>query len=306
MIENTRSLDRTATLILLLGMLFILLPLYLAVVTASQSYQQVLQHGLTWYPGDRLWFNLQRVWHDTPLPGQLANSMVVALMVAAGKCLLSFMAAYALVYFRLRYASLLFALILATVMLPIDIRVITTYQVASNVLSPINSLLDISGLNTLITQWVGSPVHLELNVLNTHFGLAAPLIAHGTGTFLFRQFFRTLPQDLVKAAKMDGAGPWHFMIDILLPLSRTPFIALFILMFLGGWTQYLWPLVASSTPDMQTAVIGLARLAPDSTEELMPDFPLIMAGVVMVSLIPLLLIAALQGFVVRGLVLTEK
>jgi sn-glycerol 3-phosphate transport system permease protein len=196
-------------------------------------------------------------------------------------------------------------MILATIMLPIDIRVITTYQVASNVLSPVNAILDFTGLNGLIEQAFGAPVALEWNVLDTHFGLVAPLVAHGTGTFLFRQFFRTLPTDLFKAARMDGAGPIRFMIDILLPLSRSSFAALLVLTFLSGWTQYLWPLVAASKPDMQTAVVGLARLVPDMEGEV-PDFPMIMAGVVIVSIIPLAMIAFLQRYLVRGLVLSEK
>lgn len=305
MVENTRTIDMSATVILIIGMLFILGPLYLMLVTASQSYQQVAQNGMSWYPGTALWHNLQRVFEETALKTQLFNSVVVSLIVAAGKCALSFMAAFALVYFNVRYAALIFALILITIMLPIDIRIVTTYQMASNVLSPVNSLLDISGLNTVIAGIWGKPLYLELSVLNTYIGLAAPLVAHGTGTFLFRQFFRTLPTDLVKAARMDGAGPLRFMIDILLPLSRPNFAALFILMFLGGWTQYLWPLVSSSTPDMQTAVIGLARLAPGNKEQL-PDFPLIMAAALLVCLVPLILIAVLQRYMARGLVLTEK
>ncbi|PDV90386.1 glycerol-3-phosphate ABC transporter permease [Rhizobium sp. H4] len=305
MIENARSLNIVASLILIAGILYILGPLYLTLSTASQSYEFMLRNGLAWYPGGRLFSNMALVFAETHIPVQMVNSMVTAFSIAVFTCILSFLSAYAIVYFRIRWAGAAFALILATIMLPLDIRVITTYQVAANVFSPVNALLDVTGLNGLIADYFGAPVKLEWSVLNTHLGLVAPLVAHGTGTFLFRQFFLTLPKDLFKAARMDGAGPIRFLFDILLPLSRTSFAALFVLTFLSGWTQYLWPLVAASTPDMQTAVVGLARLVPDADGE-MPDFPMIMAGAIIVSIIPLAMIALLQRFLVQRLALTEK
>ncbi|KKB12248.1 glycerol-3-phosphate ABC transporter permease [Devosia geojensis] len=305
MVENAHSLNIAASLVLLLGITYILGPLYLTFATASQSYEYLLRSGLAWIPGDQLFNNIARIFTETRIPLQMLNSLLVALSQAVATCALSFLAAYAIVGFRARWAGVVFALILATIMLPLDIRVITTYQVASNVLAPVNWLLDATGLNGVIGEVFGAPLHLEWSVLNTHFGFIAPLVAHGTGTFLFCQFFRTLPADLFKAARMDGAGPVRFMFDILLPLARTPFAALFVLTFLSGWTQYLWPLVASSTPDMQTAVVGLARLSPD-TDGAVPDFPLIMAGALIVSIIPLAMIALLQRYLVRGLVLSEK
>jgi len=305
MVENARSLNIVAGLILIVGMVYILGPLYLTLTTATQSYEFVLRGGLAWYPGDQFFNNAMRIFTETRIPIQMLNSGIVAFGDALATCVLSFLSAYVLVFFRIRWAGFAFAAILATIMLPLDIRVITTYQVASNVLSPINALFDVTGLNGLIANAFGAPVRLEWSVLNTHLGLIAPLVAHGTGTFLFRQFFRTLPADLVKAARMDGAGALRFLVDILLPLSRSNFAALFVLTFLGGWTQYLWPLVASSTPNMQTAVVGLARLLPDS-DGAVPDFPMIMAGAIVVSSVPLLMIALLQRYLVRGLVLSEK
>ncbi|CAN7694747.1 carbohydrate ABC transporter permease [Mesorhizobium sp. LjRoot246] len=305
MVENARSLNIAATIILALGMLYIVGPLVLMLITATQSYEYVLSHGLAYLPGDQFLENFRSVLTETAIPRQLWNSTVVALSVATGKCILSFAAAFVLVFFEVRHRSLLFALILLTIMLPVEVRVITTYGVASNILSPVNTLLDITGLNGLITKVWGAPIHFQLSVLNTYFGLAAPLIAQGTGVFLFRQFFRTLPADLVKAAKMDGAGPLRFMIDILLPLSLTPFASLFVLEFLSGWTQYLWPLVASSKADMQTAVVGLAHLVPDD-DSFIPNFPMIMAGAALVAAIPLTVIALLQRYMVRGLILSEK
>lgn len=305
MIENARSINLVAGLLLVLGIVYIAGPLYLTVATASHTLDFILREGFAWYPGTELLTNMGRIITETRIPVQMFNSLVVAFSNALGTSILSFLAAFAIVYFRVRWAGVVFALILATIMLPLDIRVITTYQVASNIFSPLNAVLDVTGLNGLIAQAFGSPVHLELSVLNTHVGLIAPLIAHGTGTFLFRQFFLTLPKDLFKAARMDGAGPIRFMWDILLPLSRTSFAALFVLTFLSGWTQYLWPLVGASTPDMQTAVVGLARLVPDADGEI-PDFPMIMAGAVLVSLVPLTMIALLQRYLVQGLVLSEK
>jgi len=305
MVENSRSLNIVASILLALGMLFIIGPLGLMLLTATQSYESVLRSGLSYWPGNQLFENLRQLLTTTAIPVQLWNSVVVALLVATCKCLLSFVAAFVLVFFSIRHRSLLFALILFTIMLPVDVRVITTYGVASNVLSPINALLDVTGLNGLIASVTGTPVHLQLSVLNTHFGLAAPLIAQGTGVFLFRQFFRTLTPDLVKAAKMDGAGPLRFMVDILLPLAMTPLASLFVLEFLSGWTQYMWPLVASSTADMQTAVVGLARLLPDD-DSVIPNFPMIMVGAMFVAAIPLAVIAFLQRYMVRGLVLSEK
>lgn len=305
MIENARSINLVAGLLLVLGIVYIAGPLYLTVATASHTLDFILREGFAWYPGTELLANMGRIITETRIPVQMFNSLVVAFSNALGTSILSFLAAFAIVYFRIRWAGVVFALILATIMLPLDIRVITTYQVASNIFSPLNAVLDVTGLNALIAQAFGSPVHLELSVLNTHVGLIAPLIAHGTGTFLFRQFFLTLPKDLFKAARMDGAGPVRFMWDILLPLSRTSFAALFVLTFLSGWTQYLWPLVGASTPDMQTAVVGLARLVPDADGQI-PDFPMIMAGAVLVSLVPLTMIALLQRYLVQGLVLSEK
>jgi sn-glycerol 3-phosphate transport system permease protein len=304
MVENARFINIFASLILIIGIAYIVGPLYLTLTTASHSYEFMLQNGLVWSLGGDLFANMKRIFTDTLIPLQMINSLVVAAGTAAGLCILSFLSAYAIVYFRVRWAGIVFALILATVILPLDMRFVTTYQAASNVFSPLNAVLDATGLNELISTVFGAPVHMEWSILNTRLGLVAPLLAHGMGTFLFRQFFLTLPKDLFKAARMDGAGPIRFLFDILLPLSRTSFASLFVLTFLSGWTQYLWPLVASSTADTQTAVVGLARLVPD--EGAVPDYPLIMAGAILVSIIPLMMIALLQRYLVQGLVLSEK
>lgn len=305
MVENARSLNLVAGIVLAIGLLYILGPLYISVVTATQSFDDMLRNGISLVPGGEFLNNAGFIFTRTRIPVQILNSLIVAVGDALGTCVFSFLAAYAIVYFRTRWAGIAFALILVTIMLPLDIRVITTYQVASNVLSPINALLDLTGLNGLFAQALGGPLAFEWNILDTHWGLVLPLLAHGTGTFLFCQFFRTLPADLVKAARMDGAGPIRYLLDVLLPLSITPIAALFVLTFLSGWTQYLWPLVASNSPDMQTAVVGIARLSPGEQGN-MPNFPVIMAGVVIVSVIPLTMILVMQRYLVRGLVLSEK
>lgn len=304
MIENARSANFFANLVLLAGVAYILVPLYLALTTASQSYQFMLQNGMVWSFGDQFLVNVKRIFTDTSIPIQMVNSLVVAAGSAAATCAVSFLSAYSIVYFRVRWAGFVFALILATVMLPLDVRFITTYQVASNVFSPFNAILDVTGFNDLVADFFGAPVALQWSILDTRFGLIVPIVAHGMGTFLFRQFFLTLPKDLFKAARMDGAGPIRFMIDILMPLSRTTFASLFILIFLTGWTQYLWPLVAASTPDLQTAVVGLAKLVPEETA--VPDYPLLMAGAILVSTVPIVMIALMQRYLAQGLVLSEK
>lgn len=305
MIEKSRSIDRTAMTVLALGIAFIIGPLYLMLANASQSYEHFVRDGFAWYPGLHFFSNVYQVFTETKIPVQMLNSLIVAFALAISTTLLAFMTAYALVYFTARWAGFIFAFLLLTIMLPLDIRIITTYQVTANVLSPIETLLDVTGLNGLVTSVFGAPLTAEWNLLDTHLGLILPLIGHGAGTFLFRQFFRTLPPDLFKAARMDGAGPIRFLFDILLPLSRSSFAALFVLSFLGGWTLYLWPLVATSKPEMQTAIVGIARLIPAGDNEV-ANYPVIMAGVVVVSFVPLTIIAFLQRFLVQGLVLSEK
>ncbi|MBW9081126.1 ABC transporter permease subunit [Rhizobium pusense] len=304
MVENARTINIVASLILIIGIAYILIPLYLTLTTASHSYEFMLQNGLVWSIGDQFLVNIRRIFTETSIPLQMLNSLAVAVGTATGMCALSFLSAYAIVYFNVRWVGVAFALILATVILPLDMRFVTTYQVASNVFSPLNALLDATGLNDLIARIFGAPFHGEWSILDTRLGLIAPLLAHGMGTFLFRQFFLTLPKDLFKAARMDGAGPVRFLFDILLPLSRTSFASLFVLMFLSGWTSYLWPLVASSKADTQTAVVGLSRLIVEDSA--VPDYPLIMAGAILVSIVPLTMIALLQRYLVQGLILSEK
>ncbi|GEA60144.1 ABC transporter permease subunit [Vibrio comitans] len=305
MIENSKSIDRVANAILITGMLFVLLPIYIVVITATHSYETFLREGLQYLPGTELMTNLRLVMDETSLIPQIANSIVIALISASGKTAFSFLAAFGIVYFRVRYGTLIFFMILMSTMVPLDLRIVASYEVASNILEPINSLLTITGINSLVSAYYGTPLKLEFSILDTYFGMAAPILASGTGTFLFRQFFKTIPPSLIHAATMDGAGPIRFMIDILLPLSKTSIISLFVLMFMGGWNQYMWPLVAASRPEMDTALVGLVKLST-VVDGATPNYPMIMAGAILVNIIPIIMIAVMQKYIVQGLTLSEK
>lgn len=306
MIENTRSINRIAGLILALGIVFILSPLVIAFITATQSYETFVKAGgLNLTLGGHFIENLRVIVTETRLPRQLVNSFMIATIVSTMKVSFCFLAAYALVFFKNRWSGPLFTVMIATVMLPLDLRVITTYQIVANVAMPLNWIFHGTGIAWLVEQISGFRPYFQLNLLDTYFGTAAPIAANCTAVFIFRQFFMTLPRDLPRAATMDGAGPFQFMIDILLPLSKTPIVATLLFFFIGAWTSYLWPLVAASTPDQQTAVVGLAQLASTDPDEI-PEIPMLMAGALFVSFIPVVIIAVMQRQIVQGLSLSEK
>ncbi|MDQ0454323.1 carbohydrate ABC transporter permease [Rhizobium paknamense] len=306
MIEDRSGIDRIALVLLLAGIAAILLPIVIAVVVASQSYEAFLRAGgISLMPGASLLANLTHIIRDTPLPRQVLNSLIIALIVAAVKCGFAFLATFALVFFDSRWSRIVFALTLATVMLPLDLIVVTTYQVVANVAMPLNALLETTGLGALLSGAGGGVPHLEWNLLDSYAGIAAPLAVSSTSVFIYRQFFLGLPRDLPRAAAMDGAGPLRFLTDILLPLSKTPLIATFIFWFIGGWNAYLWPLVAATSADRQPAIVGLSRLASTDLDQI-PDVPMMMAGALFVSFLPVLLIGLMQGRIVKGLTLAEK
>ncbi len=306
MIERARSIDFTSTILLLVGVVFILTPIVVAFLTATVSYEDFLRAG-----GIRLTLsndfldNMRHIMFETQLPQQLWNSIVISLLVAFIKCALAFTATFAIVFYKSKLNTLVFAITIVTVMLPLELIVITTYQIVANVLMPLNWLCEGTGLCSLVEAFNGSRPRFEYSLLDSYFGVAAPIATSSASVFIYRQFFKSLPRDLPRAATMDGAGPIRFMIDILLPLSWTPLIATFMFWFIGGWTSYLWPLVAASTPDAQPAVVGLAKLATTDPERT-PDVPMLMAGALFVSFIPVLLIAVMQRQIVRGLNLSEK
>ena len=306
MVEDTRGIDRTAFVILIVGIAFILAPIVIAFLTATLSYEEfVSAGGIGLNVGSNFLDNMQRIVTETRLPRQLWNSFVISLLVAGIKCAFAFTATFALVFYKSRWNRIIFSLTIATVILPLELLVITTYQIVANVAAPINWLMQITGLAWLSEQVVGAKHEFKLSLLDTYIGVALPIATSSTSVFIYRQFFLSLPKDLPRAAAMDGASPFRFMVDILLPLSWTPLVATFMFWFIGGWTQYLWPLVAAATPAAQPAVVGLAKLAnadPDS----IPDVPLLMAGALFVSFIPVVLIGVMQRQIVRGLNLSEK
>ncbi|MDE0524560.1 MAG: carbohydrate ABC transporter permease [Boseongicola sp.] len=306
MVEDTRGIDRTAFAILIIGVAFILAPIVIAFLTASLSYEEfVSAGGIGLNVGSSFLDNMRRIVTETQLPGQLWNSIVISLLVAGIKCAFAFTATFALVFYESRWNWIIFSLTIATVMLPLELLVITTYQIVANVAMPLNWLMQITGLAWLAEEVVGARHEFRLSLLDTYIGVALPIATSSTSVFIYRQFFLSLPKDLPRAAAMDGASPFRFMIDILLPLSWTPLVATFMFWFIGGWTQYLWPLVAAATPDAQPAVVGLAKLANTEPDRI-PDVPLLMAGALFVSFIPVVLIGVMQRQIVRGLNLSEK
>lgn len=306
MVEDTRGIDRTAFVILVIGVAFILAPIVIAFLTASLSYEEFVgAGGIGLNVGSSFLDNMRRIVTETQLPGQLWNSIVISLLVAGIKCAFAFTATFALVFYESRWNWIIFSLTIATVMLPLELLVITTYQVVANVAMPLNWLMQVTGLAWLAEGVVGAGHEFRLSLLDTYIGVALPIATSSTSVFIYRQFFLSLPKDLPRAAAMDGASPFRFMVDILLPLSWTPLVATFMFWFIGGWTQYLWPLVAAATPDAQPAVVGLAKLANTEPDRI-PDVPLLMAGALFVSFIPVVLIGVMQRQIVRGLNLSEK
>lgn len=305
MVEPTGAADTLATLVLIIGIAMSLLPFYLMLTAASSSAER-LQDGFPWRPGDRLVENITWVWLHTPIAWQLLNSFITAALVTVGATSLAFCTATALVYFDSRWKTVIFGTVMATLMLPLEVRIVPTYAVAANLLSPLQSVLDALQITPLIDRWAGSPVRLQVNLLDTYAGLSLPLLASATGTFMFRQFLLSIPRSLAEAARMDGAGPLRFMVDILVPLARPTFAALAVLTFLSAWNQYLWPLLASTDGSRLPAVAGLNALqvGPDSGE--IPRYHHHMAAALLVVLPPLAVVALSQRWMRRNVELSEK
>ena len=310
MIERTPLLNLATYTVMVLGALMVFVPLWLVYVGATLTVREINTPELHFLTGSHLIENLQAAWARGHLGGRLFNSLIMSLGVAFGKVAMSAITAFGLVYFRFPGRTLAFWLIFITLMLPLEVRIVPTYAVAANALWPFQSILDATGLSDLIKAASGLQIALEWNLLNSYTGLILPLIATATGTFFYRQFFLTVPDELLEAARMDGAGPFRFLVEFLMPLSRANMAALFTIMFLYAWNQYLWPLLA--TPDRAgfgtTAVVELKLLAPTVSTNGggTPDWNVAMAGCLIVMLPPLLLVAFMQRYFVRGLIATEK
>jgi sn-glycerol 3-phosphate transport system permease protein len=294
MVERTRTLDIACHGLLILGGLLVCLPIYFAFVVGSHTVGDVLAVPPPWLPGGRFFENAVTAWQKANLGRLLFNSLVVAVGITVGKIAVSLLSAFAIAYFRFRWRMTAFWLIFASLMLPVEVRILPTYEAVTNVALPLQWLVD----------WLGFEVTLEWNMMNSYGGLILPLIASATATFLFRQFFLTVPEELCEAARIDGASPLHFFRHVLLPLSMSNMVALSIILFLYGWNQYLWPLLFTTEKDMATAVIGLKHLIPQSDSE--PAWNVAMNAALLVMLPPALVMVALQRWLVKGLVDSGK
>jgi sn-glycerol 3-phosphate transport system permease protein len=304
MVERTPILNVVTQLILLLGLVVALAPFAIVAIAATHDLRTVNEVPMPLVPGHSLAANVAEAWHRADLGRKIFNSIIFAAGVAVGKVSIAGLSAFSLVFFRYRGRVLIFWLIFITLMLPLEVRIVPTYAVAANVLSPYQTLLDLTGVSWLIATLVGQPLTLHWGLLNTYPGLILPLIATATGTFLYRQFFLTIPDELVEAAKMDGAGALRFFKDILIPLSTTNMAALGTIMFVWAWNQYLWPLLVTTDADHGTAVMELKELIPGAFG--IPDWNVAMAGTLIIMLPPLIVVVLMQRWFVRGLIATEK
>jgi sn-glycerol 3-phosphate transport system permease protein len=246
MVERTPLLDILTQVALFLGLVVALAPFAIVAIAATHDLRTVNAVPMPLTPGHDLLKNVAEAWARADLGHKLVNSIVFAAGVAFGKVCIASLSAFSLVFFRYRGRVLLFWLIFITLMLPLEVRIVPTYAVAANALSPYQAMLDALGVTKLIEALTGHRVALHWGLLNTYTGLILPLVATATGTFLYRQFFLTIPEELVEAAKMDGAGALRFFKDILMPLSMTNIAALATIMFVWAWNQYLWPLLVTT------------------------------------------------------------
>jgi len=266
--------------VLALGIAVVALPIWLTFVASTHPVENILRAPIPIWPGDRLVENYASVLGhgvagSSSVGEMLFNSLVMALGIAIGKIAISILSAFAIVYFRFPLRMFAFWTIFVTLMLPVEVRILPTFEVAAN-----------------------------LGLLNSYWGLTVPLIASATATFLFRQFFLTVPDELAEAARIDGAGPLKFFKDILLPLSRTNIAALFVILFIYGWNQYLWPLLITTDEGMYTIVMGIQRMVTVADTE--PVWNLTMAVAMLALLPPVVVVLVMQRWFVRGLIETEK
>jgi sn-glycerol 3-phosphate transport system permease protein len=282
MVENRPWLTVVSHAVLIAGIAVIAFPLYVTFVASTLTLDQILQVPMPLVPGDRLWENYSRALTAgasgaaaAPVGRMMLNSLVMAAAIALGKIAISLIASFAIVYFRFPLRNFFFWMIFVTLMLPVEVRIIPTYKVVS-----------------------------DLGILNSYVGLTLPLIASATATFLFRQFFLTIPEELAEASRIDGAGPMRFFFDVVLPLSKTSIAALFVIQFIYGWNQYLWPLLVTTDESMYTVVIGIKRMILGG--DALTEWNVVMATAMLALLPPALVVVLMQKWFVKGLVETEK
>ncbi|MDM9645620.1 sn-glycerol-3-phosphate ABC transporter permease UgpE [Rhizobium sp. S163] len=282
MIDRRPVANITGHLILVLGIIIVAFPIYYTFVASTMTSAQILRPPITMLPQDHFVEN----YHDALVGGvervvgvslerMMVNTIIVSTLIALGKIVISFLSAFAIVFFRFPLRMVFFWMIFITLMLPVEVRILPTYKVI-----------------------------VDLGMIDTYAGLTLPLMASATATFLFRQFFLTIPGELVEAARIDNAGPLRFMRDILLPLSRTNLAALFVILFIYGWTQYLWPLLVTNDASMSTIIIGLRKMV-DFADAATP-WNLVMVTAILAIIPPILVVVLMQRWFVKGLVETEK
>lgn len=305
MIERSPMFDIITYGAMILGLIVIITPFWIVLVGASLSLPEVSQVPMPLWPSSHLIENLQTAIHRADLGPKMINTLIVAVSVTVGKITIAAFTAFSIVFFNYRARMLVFWLIFVTLMLPLEVRIVPTYSIAANALQPLQTLLDVTGLTRLVEIASGIRIEMSWNLLNSYSGLILPLVATATGTFLYRQFFMTIPDELVEASKMDGSGPMRFFFDVLLPLSRTNMLALATIMFVSSWNQYLWPLlVTTDRPNYGTVMMELRSLIP--AQNGMPEWNVTMAGALIVMLPPLLVVAFMQRWFVRGLIAKDK
>ncbi|WP_020593839.1 sn-glycerol-3-phosphate ABC transporter permease UgpE [Kiloniella laminariae] len=282
MVENRPLLTFFSHLALIIGISFIALPVWLAFVVSTQEASALFSGQVPLWPGEHFIENYSSILFEgeknsgaPPILLMITNSLVMAICVAVGKITISIISAYAIVYFQFPFRQAIFWMIFMTLMLPVEVRILPTFEVIA-----------------------------QLGMLNSYAGLTIPLIASATATFLFRQFYMTIPDEMIEAARMDGAGPIRFFIDILLPLSRTNIAALFVILFIFGWNQYLWPLLVTTDASYYTVVMGIQRMmaVPDSD----PIWHYVMATAILGMIPPVIVVVTMQKLFVKGLIETEK
>jgi sn-glycerol 3-phosphate transport system permease protein len=282
MVEDRRLGDAIAYIILTIGVFICAFPVWLTFVASTWDNATIINGQLPLYPGPHFFENYYRILFvgtsgstREPVASMMFNSFVMAMAIALGKIFISVLSAYAIVYYRFPFRMAAFWIIFVTLMLPVEVRIFPTFKVVS-----------------------------DLGMLDSYQGLAVPLIASATGTLLFRQFFMTIPDELLEASKIDGAGPFKFFRDTVLPLSLTTIAALFVIQFIYGWNQYLWPLLITTKDSMQTIVIGIRKMI--TTSDALTEWQMAMATAMLAMLPPVLVVIAMQRLFVKGLVETEK
>jgi len=283
MVERRPFVAFLTHLVLVLGVIAIALPIWITFVAASHNELRMAQVPLPLWPGDQLWVNLKTTLFGGGLSGteiapvwlMLLNSLAMAMMISVGKISISLLSAFAIVYFKFPFRMACFWLIFITLMLPVEVRILPTFEVVA-----------------------------RLGMLNSYWGLSIPLIASATATFMFRQVFLTIPDEMLESARIDGAGPMRFFWDILLPLSRTNIAALFVILFIYGWNQYLWPLLITTDPSMTTIVISIKQMLEAAEQS--PQWNIIMTTALLAMLPPILVVISMQKLFVQGLTETDK